>query len=166
MISTIQLKSTRKQRGATLFTALVFLGLMTIVGVSASKVSILDILVSGNNQYEMEVFQEADNIMTNLATPTEFIQTWFSEDGETDPWIHEKPANPQKPGLSEQIINRDIMYQCGGFSGLAVSMGPDNRCRMFDFKVDTTKKNSGIRERHVRGAGKEIPKASRNNYNN
>ena len=40
----------KSQQGATLITALTFLVLMTIVSVSASKISILDVLVSSNEQ--------------------------------------------------------------------------------------------------------------------
>lgn len=152
----------KKQKGATLFTSLIFLILMTIVSVSAAKISIMDILVSGNDEQQMLLFQETENDLKELTTPVELITTLVAE-GSGVPWVYNYPDNVDKPGNSEKITNRDIEYYCGGFNGLATSQGPDvPPCFLFDFEVSSGKLNTGVRDKHNRGAGKEFPNATRN----
>ncbi len=152
----------KKQRGATLFTALIFLVLMTIVSVSATKISMLDILVSGNNEQQMRIFQTTENDLNELVTPVTLLPVLQTK-GFGAPWRHELPDNPLKPHTDEEIINRNLEYYCGGFDGKAVSLGPDvPPCYLYDFKVESSLSNSGIKDKHVRGAGKEFPNTSRN----
>lgn len=152
----------RKQRGATLFTALVFLALMTIVSVSATKISMLDILVSGNNEQQMRLFQTTENDLNGLSTPVKLLPV-LSAEGFGAPWIHELPTNSMKPHTKEEIASRNLEYYCGGFNGQAVSMGPDvPPCFLYDFKVEASLSNSGVKDKHIRGAGKEFPNTSRN----
>ncbi len=73
-IKTMTLSSMRiKQQGATLVTALVFLVLMTIVSVSAAKISMIDVLVSGNNQQEMLLFQKTSRELEDHTNPTKLL---------------------------------------------------------------------------------------------
>ena len=158
-----------KQQGATLFTALVFLALMTIVSVSAAKISMVDVLISGNNQQHMELFQETARELDDHTNPTKFLKLVLSSETLSDvfkPWNHNYPVTVAKPNVEERIANRVVEYQCGAINGLATSQGSDNSCRLFDFEVKTKRKQSSARDRHVRGAGKEYPSISRNNFNN
>lgn len=155
-----------KQKGATLFASLIFLILMTIVSVSATKISILDILVSSNDQQEMMLFNQTENDLKKLTTPVE-LMTAIGEEGISTAWVRNKPSNLSKPNNSDKITNRDHIYECGGFNGLAISIGPSEAfCRVFDFEVRSGVPNTGVRDKHTRGAGKEFPNGSRNNYNN
>ncbi|WP_299876460.1 pilus assembly PilX N-terminal domain-containing protein [uncultured Cocleimonas sp.] len=149
----------RRQRGATLFTSLVFLALMTIVSVSASKISMMDVLISGNNEQSMRVFQTTANDLKKLTTPVNFYEAYIvNEHGA--PWTHELPSEPTK---EQKITSRNKEYYCGGFNGLAVSLGSDTSpCFLFDFNVNGKLPNSSIRDAHFRGAGKEFPNTSRN----
>lgn len=159
-----------KQRGATLFTALVFLALMTIVSVSAAKISMLDVLISGNNQQEMILFQKTARELDVHASPAKLLELLQENNGEDNNYLEEWTFNyqvkPTNPHSNEIITNRVKEYDCGAIGGLATSQGSDNSCRLFDFEVRTTRANSGARDRHLRGAGKEYPSASRNNFNN
>lgn len=158
-----------KQKGATLFTALVFLALMTIVSVSAAKISMLDVLVSGNNQQHMELFQETARQIDDHTDPAKLLKLVMNNaayEKANDEWSHDYPATATKPDVEETITNRDVEYPCGAINGLATSQGVGNKCHLFDFEVKTNKKSSSARERHLRGAGKEYPTASRNNFNN
>ena len=65
-----------KQMGATLITSLVFLLLMTIVSVSATKMSILDLLVSSNEQQQMVLFQTTANQLKQLTHVSKLNQTF------------------------------------------------------------------------------------------
>ncbi len=152
----------KKQRGATLFTSLVFLALMTIVSVSAAKISMLDILVSGNNEQQMRLFQTTENNLKELTTPVQLLPV-LNVKGFGAPWDHELPTNPVKPHAELEIGSRNLEYSCGGFDGQAVSMGPDvPPCFLYDFKAESSLANSGAKDKHVRGAGKEFPNVSRN----
>ncbi len=156
----------KKQKGATLFTALVFLALMTIVSVSATKISIMDVLVAGNNQQQMFLYQKAAREIDEHAKPAKLIKLLKSGNDYQAPWAIEYPVNPDNPDSKEKISNRVLKYGCGAIAGLATSQGSDSHCRLYDFEVKTKRKHSSARERHVRGGGKEYPNASRNNLNN
>lgn len=158
-----------KQKGATLFTALVFLTLMTIVSVSAAKLSLLDVLVAGNNEQQMRIFQTAENDLNNLTTVPQLYrpitQTPNHKFDETT-GIY-KLKNPDKPDLKQQIRDAKKRYPCEGVSGLAVSRGPNaQRCELYDFQVVVGKAASGARARHNRGAGKEKPNQGENSLLN
>ncbi len=156
----------KKQKGATLFTALVFLALMTIVTVSATKISILDVLVAGNNQQRVFLYQKAAREIDAHAKPAKLIKLLQSGQDYQAPWAVDYPVNPDNPDSDEKVTNRVLKYGCGAIAGLATSQGSDSHCRLFDFEVKTKRKYSSARERHVRGGGKEYPNASRNNLNN
>ncbi len=166
--------SLKNQRGATLFTALVFLALMTIVSVSATKVSIMDLLVAGNNQQQMLLKQETENDLKILTRVQTLYVPITGNGGIFDPvsGIYNLPDDPVRPNIQEQImdVGHDLpedqkYYQCQGFSGLAVSWGPDTpKCDLFDFQVRSRQPNSSVRDRHNRGAGKERPNGKKNSY--
>jgi len=162
----IRIQSLNKQKGATLFTALVFLALMTIVSVSAAKISMLDVLVSGNNQQQLELFQKTAREI-NAHTSAQKLLTMFQTVPATEnakiPFSYDFP---DKPNTRENITNRALVYSCEGIRGAATSQGSDNICHLFDFGVRTTKQYSSARDRHYRGGGKEYPSPSRNNFNN
>ncbi len=162
-MNTLQTPSNlRHQKGATMITTLVFLLLMTIVTVSASKMSILEMLVSSNNQRQMEMFQQTANDLKELTTPVKFFDAYYANEHQI-PWTHNLDANPLKPSTKESIASRDFKYICGGFNGLAVSIGPsESPCYLYDFGVKTSLSNSGVRDKHFRGAGKEFPDGTRN----
>ena len=164
MISILQMTaSLKQQKGATMITTLVFLLLMTIVTVSASKMSILDMLVSSNNQRQIEIFQQTENDLKLLTTPIKFF-TAYSANQHGVAWEHDFPISSAKPNTNEKIESRDLRYICGGFNGLAVSMGPNtSECYLYDFSVKARAPNTGVRDNHFRGAGKEFPNPTRNN---
>ncbi len=146
----------RKQRGATLFTSLVFLTLMTVVSVSATKISMLDVLVAGNNQQQMMLFQQTENELTRLTTPVKLLRTLAIE-GLNVEWNHQVTA-------TKRINNKVTKYDCEA-DGMATEWGGGNtpKCLLFDFQARERVPNSSATDRHNRGAGKEIPDISRYN---
>lgn len=166
--------SLHKQKGATLFTALVFLALMTIVSVSATKVSIMDLLVAGNNQQQMLLVQETENDLKILTTVPNLYAPITGDGGAFNALtgIYEVPDDPNRSNIEEQIkdVGFDLpeeqkYYQCQGFSGMAVSWGPDTpKCDLYDFQVRSRRPNTSISDRLNRGAGKEKPNGKKNSY--
>lgn len=161
-------KLIHKQKGATLFTALVLLTLMTIVSVSAAKLSILDVLMAGNNQQKMELYQQTSNDLIGLTSVVELYKPMLKIPGHFfDPitGIYSLLKNPAKPYTEMQITDPSKSYSCNGFNGQATSIGPNvPPCDLYDFQVKSTKGNSSVRDRHNRGAGKEKPNPKKNSY--
>ena len=158
-----------KQRGATLFSALVFLILMTIVSVTAAKISMLDTLVAGNNQQQMQVFQSTENDLKELTTVVKLYSPLVNNpvDAKFDEstGIYELDVDTNKPHITQQITDLSKRYSCGGFSGKAVSIGPSvSPCDLYGFQVKAKKAGSGVRDRHNRGAGKEKPNPKKDSY--
>ena len=155
----------KKQKGATLFTSLVFLILMTIVSVASSKMSRLDIMVSGIIEQQMRLFQTTENDLNTLTTVVKLYKPLIKETGhEFDPitGIYEVPDTPQRKKM--QITDLDKTYSCKGFNGEVVSIGPNvPTCDLYDFQVKSAG-HGGARDRHNRGAGKEKPNANKNSY--
>jgi len=148
-----------KQKGATLFTALVFLTLMTIVSVSATKISMLDILVASNNQQNMLLFQSTSNQLKETATINN-LQLTFTEDGFTgnvsgNDNLFEFDDSPEN--IEERITDMTLEYPCER-QGAASSIGPNApACDLYDFQVRSSLNNSSARDQHNRGAGKMVP---------
>ncbi|GAA0397350.1 hypothetical protein GCM10009133_02990 [Cocleimonas flava] len=169
MITKNNLKLSHQQRGATLFTSLVFLALMTVVSVSATKVSLLDLLVAGNNQQQMRNFQDTENELKKLTRVEELMVPMIhetpGEEFNATTGIFSVPAKAGDHGVEREIRDTFKRYTCGGFEGQAVSIGPDVApCDLYDFQVRQRASNSGVKDRHNRGAGKEKPNANKNSY--
>jgi len=152
----------KQQQGATLATTLVFLLLMTIVSVSATKISILDVLVSGNEQQQMMLFQTTENQlkkMTNIVKLEKtFTATGFTGNVSDNPNQYKfNDTVLASKGITEIITDIPVIYPCER-QGMASSLGPAAPpCDLYDFQVRTSGQNSGARDRHHRGAGKMIP---------
>jgi hypothetical protein len=143
------LKLPQKQQGATLFTSLVFLTLMTVVSVSATKISMLDILVAGNNQQQMLMFQDTENDLQLLTTPVILLESLY-EKKFAGPWV-------RKLSSEQKVTNRFLEYYCTA-DGQASSVGSNvPPCFLFDFEAKKSKHNTGMKDKHTRGSGKEFP---------
>ncbi len=158
-------KQRQKQTGATLLSVLIFLILMSVVGVAASKITVMDILVAGNDQMQMEVYQETSNNLRKLATVIALSDPLLKKDGayfDQDTGIYDVPEDTENPNTEAKIKDvskgdREKFYECEA-GGLAVSVGQNvPHCFLYEFQLMQSKSNSGARDRHVRGAGKEFP---------
>jgi len=162
-------RSPSKQKGATLITALSFLALMTIVSVSATKISILDILASGNDQQQSLLFQRSENSLIELTTVSKLYKPMVKVDGasfseSTGEYLFPS-ANDSDFLIQQKITDKKIRYECNGFNGKAISLGPSvPRCDLYDFEARMRKQNTGASARHNRGAGKEKPNLLKNSY--
>ncbi len=157
-----------KQRGATLITTLSFLALMTIVSVSAAKISILDVLQSSNELQKSILFQRAENGLKTITTVTKLYKPLTHKDGadfSASTGIYQLPNDLLGSDTKLQITDKKIRYQCTGFNGKAISLGPSvPRCDLYDFSAEVKKSNSAAMDRHNRGAGKEKPNPLKNSY--
>ena len=170
MLNTNKNQLPYKQKGATLITTLSFLALMTIVSVSATKISIIDILASSNEQQKSILFQRAENGLKVITTVSKLYKPLTKTDGASfseSTGIYHLPDNLLGSDTKLQITDKNIRYECNGFNGKALSLGPSvPRCDLFDFAAKVKKPNSGASDRHNRGAGKEKPNPLKNSYLN
>lgn len=157
-----------RQRGATLVTVLMFLVLMTLVSVSATKISIMDVLASSNEQQQALLFQQTENSLKNMATITNLAAPMMETDGATfdDSGVYKLSDDSTNSKIELQIVDRDMRYYpCGSFGGKAVSIGSSVPiCDLYDFSVRVNKNNSSARDVHHRGAGKQKPNPRKNSY--
>ena len=160
--------SSRHQKGATLITALAFLVLITIVSISAMRVSIFDILASGNEQQQTLLFQSTENDLKELATVIKLYVPLTEENGAKfadDTGVYQLPTDFQLSNKLEEITDKKTEYNCGGFNGKATSLGPSiAKCYLYDFEVKVRRPNSRATDIHNRGAGKEKPNPKKNSY--
>lgn len=157
-----------KQKGATLVTTLILLILMTIVSVSAAKISIFNVIASGNEQQKVMLFQQTENDLKNITTVIELYKPMTGDDGAEfalDTGVYQVPEEANSPDTKLKITDTNIRYACNGFSGQALSLGPSvPRCDLYDFEAKIKKHSSGANDRHNRGAGKEKPNLLKNSY--
>jgi len=165
----VQHNNLSRQKGATLITALSFLSLMTIVTVSATKVSILDILASSNDQQQALLFQRAENSLTEVTSVLKLYKPLVKKDGAsfsgTTGEYNLPSANDNGFIYQQKITDKKIRYECNGFNGKAISLGPSvPRCDLYDFEAKVSKQNTAAKDQHNRGAGKEKPNLLKNSY--
>jgi len=148
----------KNQSGITLITSLVMLLAMTIIGVTAVKISSVDLLVAGNYQQQLSVYQEAE---TKIRRDVSFyrLHDWIME--EKQPPVTSKAAMTS----NAEVTDLESEYPCKGRSNLANSLGPDApACKLFMFSIDANIKGTGAKENHYKGAGKQFPNRSNGSY--
>ena len=150
-----------KQQGATLITSLIMLLVMTIVGVSATKISSMSALISGNDQQQMLLAQTLDSKLSNFASietlEESFTDTGFTpSDGQTNKYIF---SLVEENGLkvNKEITNLDFNYSCKR-NGIASDIGADApNCNLYDFHIKLNRSHSSARDRRHQGSGKMVP---------
>ena len=151
--------SLKKQQGATLFTTLVFLVLMTLVSVSATKISIRDVMISGNEQQQSLLFQQTENQLKPMVNINQLIQAYGPTGFQPNvPNSTNKYKLGSSTAYTEKVItDLPVLYPCER-NGVAASIGMGAPpCDLFDFQVRSNSQTSGARDKHHRGAGKMIP---------
>jgi len=139
---------TNKQKGATLVSALTFLVLMTVVSVSAMKVSILDILVAGNDQKKSLTYLSAETALSLNVNPYVVLE--------------DVPDTTKLNDMdSEVIIRKEGKRPCRGLFGRANSIGahdtPD--CQIYTISAKGYKQGAVISDTHTRNVGRQVPKS-------
>ncbi len=150
----------KKQRGATLITSLMMLVVMTIAGVSAVKVSTVDILSASNDQQRMMVFQETANKLKAVANTAGVFKA-FNSDGDFTGNVsadsNKFKMTDSTEGVSEIVTDTKRRVECYR-SGNGTTIGSVD-CRVFDFEVEVKKSYSSARDKQHRGVGKAVPKS-------
>ena len=146
-----------KQSGMTLFTSLMMLLVMTILGVTAIKISSVDLLIANNYQKKLQVYQAAES---KIQKDVDFywLYRWMTTDANA-------PTDDEDGVVSKsEVLDVGEEYQCTP-NNLATSLGPDSTpCRIYMFQVEASMKSTGARAAHYQGAGKLTPNTSKGSY--
>lgn len=148
----------KNQSGITLITSLMMLLTMTIIGVTAIKISSVDLLVANNFQQQLAVYQEAE---TKSRREVNFLRlhSWMMDE--------QQPPTTTKNSLVSKasVVDLERQYPCKGQSNLANSLGPDApACKVFMFSIDAKMNETGAKEKHFNGSGKQFPNQSNGSY--
>jgi Tfp pilus assembly protein PilX len=146
-----------KQVGMTLITSLMMLLVLTILGVTAIKISSVDLLIADNYQKKLSAYQAAES---KIQKDVDFY--WLYR------WITTASNSPDGDSgtmvTTAKIVDLDRSYQCNP-NNLATSIGPDSTpCKIFMFHVEAAMKSSGAKESHFQGAGKLTPNLSKGSF--
>jgi len=131
---------------------------MTIIGITAIKISSVDLLIASNFQQQLSVYQAAE---TKIQSDVNFyhLYNWMMDD-------KQPPASIKDRMISNaEVADLKRDYPCKGRSNLANSLGPDSpTCKLFLFAIDAKIKGTGVKENHYKGAGKQFPNQSNGSY--
>lgn len=150
----MNIKNIKRQSGITLITSLMMLLAMTIIGITAMKISSIDLLVANNYQEQLVVYQEAKT-KTRREVSFYRLHDFVMSD--------KQPPNTTKDAMvtKVEVTNLNSEYPCKGKNYLANSLGPGApACKLFMFAVDADMKGSGAKEKHYQGSGKQYPNES------
>ncbi|MCK5895292.1 MAG: pilus assembly PilX N-terminal domain-containing protein [Cocleimonas sp.] len=148
------MKNKSAQQGASLFMGLVILLVISILGISSVRLSILDTLMASNDEQKMLVTQTSETTKKKVVY-FYYLFKWISAN-ETPEKI---TTTMKSTTISSQVeINSGEFYPCFGQTGEAMSLGPAApKCRVFSFEIESKIAGTGAQERLVKGEGKEFP---------
>lgn len=144
----------KKQQGATLFTSLMIVLAVTILAISAARVSTIDVMVSSNEQQRMMLYQKAESILSAFVS-TNHLDQW-SDNGYNVTDEQVEPYTEGKYKIDAEINQLNNRYHCLNPDGSASQLGLNKECcQIYDFRVTVSRPGSSAIETHYRGAGKE-----------
>ena len=153
--------SKNKQEGVTLITSMLLLVIMTIVGVSATKVSSMDVLIAGHDQQQMLLAQNL-NSKLHLFASVETLEktlttTGFTPSaGETNKYVFSQASNDGYK-VDKEVTDLGYKYTCKR-NGEASDIGPDApNCDLYDFHIGLKRISSNAKDTRHQGSGKMVP---------
>lgn len=155
----------KKQQGATLFTTLTFMVLMTIVGVSASKVSLQDMYMAGNEQQRMMLYQKTEIRLDEFTQTNNLFQTFgpagsFLANVAGRQQFRFANTDLQNEGITQFINDLPVLYPCESQGrGTSLGNGAPSECDLYDFQISSSAQGINASDKHHRGAGKMVPKS-------
>jgi len=145
------------QTGMTLITSLIMLLVMTVLGVTAIRLSSADLLVANNYQHQLSVYQAAKSANSTNSNLNN-LYAWIT--------AKQSPVDIEEEGVVSKTLVTDlgVQYPCRGKGQLARSIGPNAPpCNLYMFSIDSRIKGTGAKDSHFQGAGKEVPKTAKSN---
>jgi hypothetical protein len=153
--------SKNKQAGVTLITSMMLLVIMTIIGVSATKVSSMSALISGNDQQQMLLAQTLNSKLPQFASVDTLEKTLSSTGftpsaGETNKYVFSQVSNDGYK-VDKEVTDLAYNYACKR-NGKASDIGPDApSCDLYDFHIGLKRSSSNAKDTRHQGSGKMVP---------
>jgi len=147
----------KKQQGAVLIWSVVILMILTMVGISAVKMSGISTQITGNSIFSMLVFQGAESSLGKTAK-IHYIKMAIEKlpSKAIDVSASDLPdENASKGKLKSQVNVAWKGYQDCPINSSAYSS--IQKCHYFDIEARTTLSGTGAKTRHVLGVAKPGP---------
>lgn len=146
-----------RQRGAVLAVGLLMLLILTIIGVSAMKSTVLDEKIAANSQFKMMAFQAAESALKQFANINEVV-TFLSSPDKANYEVG-KPSYPVgKNGLTANVT---VTLADAGFlpyTGASLGEGGSGlRMQVFEFTATATLGNTNAVAVHRLQVGRLVP---------
>ncbi len=156
------MKQYRKQKGAVMIVAIVFLLVITILGVSAVNSSIMKTQIAGNSIYTMLVYHGAESALSKSVSDTDLRNLRDAIDPtKSVPFPVDSTELPDEEIISGGTLSSSaaITYigkneGCPETSGLAASTGVgDAGFDCYFFKIDATSRiiSTNAKDQHIKG---------------
>ncbi len=152
----------KTQTGATLITALMFLLVMTITGVSVVKVSSMNALIAGSEQRIMIIRQDVQSELNKFATVESLVNAYtasgFTANEGNDKYRFDT-VSIDNIRVRKVIKDKKFSYSCRR-EGTASGVGADSPvCKLYDYFLEAKETNSSAADGSHKGAGKMVPSA-------
>lgn len=152
-----------KQQGIALVMSLIMLLVITILGVSAVKMSHLDTQVAGNSIFSALVFQGAESALGKSASDSDLSNVDASALDRTV--VLDVPAayfNPAETVTGGAILNSQATIQFDGILDAPVINGVANstefKFQVFRISATSNLSTTAARDTHTEGRAVQIPK--------
>ncbi len=155
------MKKKSSQLGASLLVGLVILLVISILGISSVRLSILDTLMASNDEQQMLVTQTSETARKKVVNFYHLFKWIKNGDIPNEVTTTIKSTHI----VSKVDLDSGEFYPCFGQIGEAMSLGPAApKCRVFSFKIDSKIIGTGAQETLVKGEGKEFPNIHGNSF--
>ncbi len=152
----------KHQQGVALVISLIMLLVITVLGVSAVRMSSLDTQIAGNSIYSILVFQGAESALSRSAS----TKNWFNLiTPASDRTLDSKIAAENFP--AEDVIGGGKLNSSGSVKYETVLNGPvfngvanssEFNYQVFRFSAQSRLVSTGASDRHTEGRAVQIPK--------
>ncbi|CAA6813621.1 MAG: Unknown protein [uncultured Thiotrichaceae bacterium] len=144
----------KKQDGVSLLITLIILLVISMIGVSAVRMSSQDLMIASNEQQQMLVNQASESSGREAVNFYNLFQ-WLEEGTIPASRTHTLESGEIKTTIA---LTQGIDYPCLGQSGEAMSLGVGvNKCRAYRFQVKSRLQGTGAIAERDKSEGKELP---------
>ena len=146
-----------KQQGAVLIWSVVILMILTMVGISAVKMSGISTQITGNSIFSMLVFQGAESSLSKT-TKIHYIKMAIEKtpNKKIDVPVLDLPDENASKGKLKSKVN--VTWK--GYQGCPINSSAYStiqKCHYFDIEAKTSLSGTGARTDHILGVAKPGP---------
>lgn len=146
--------SPKNQQGVSLLITLIMLLVISMIGVSAVRMSSQDLMIASNEQQQMLVSQASESSRREVVSFYNLF-LWLEDGTIPASRTHTLESGEIKTTIA---LTQGIDYPCLGQAGGAMSLGVGmNKCRAYNFQVKSRLQGTGAIAERYKSEGKELP---------